>query len=73
MDARSYRLDPMTDLRTIEDVYLVQEDVAAICRVSPGTVPNWRATGKGPRYGRLKPPLCRAADLADWIEAKTRE
>lgn len=71
MDAQSYTLDPRTDLRTIEDVYLVQEDVAAICRVSPGTVRNWRATGKGPRYARLKPPLYRAGDLADWIEANT--
>jgi hypothetical protein len=34
MSAQSYTLDPRTDLRTIEDVYLVQEDVAVICRVT---------------------------------------
>lgn len=71
MSTTSHVLDPYTDLRSIADVYLSQEDVAAVCRVAPGTVRNWRAAGKGPRYAKIKPPLYRAGDLADWIEAQT--
>lgn len=71
MSDQNYVLDPYTDLRSIADVYLTQEDVAAICRVATGTVRNWRASGKGPRYAKIKPPLYRAGDLADWIQAQT--
>ncbi|WP_206446477.1 helix-turn-helix domain-containing protein [Agrococcus sp. KRD186] len=62
-------LDPLTDLRAIAGAYLTQEDIASICRVAVGTVRNWRSLGIGPAYARMKPPLYRARDVADWIDA----
>lgn len=63
------RLDPLTDLRAIPGAYLTQEDIASICRVAVGTVRNWRSLGIGPAYARMKPPLYRAGDVADWIDS----
>lgn len=68
MDQLTAGLDPATDLRAIEGAYLTQEDVAAICRVKVGTVRNWRSLGTGPAFARMKPPLYRAGDVADWID-----
>lgn len=61
-------LDPLTDLRAIPGAYLTQEDIASICRVAVGTVRNWRSLGTGPVHARMKPPLYRAGDVADWID-----
>ncbi len=63
-------LDPYTDLRELGAGYITQDDVAAVCRVSPETVKNWRHAGTGPPSTKGKNPLYRACDVADWIDSQ---
>ena len=52
------------------DELLKTEEAAAFVRFAPGTLRNWRASGKGPPFLRGRPVLYQLSDLVAWNESR---
>ena len=57
--------------------WLKPPEVAAVLRVSVGTLANWRSQGIGPRYTKLStaanaPVRYRLGDIETYMAARTR-
>lgn len=56
------------------DTYMTTEELATLCRTSPGTCRYWRHIGEGPasiKVGRRV--LYRREDVTAWLERKYAE
>jgi excisionase family DNA binding protein len=55
--------------------YLTPEEVAERLRLSPRTLSNWRAKGKGPKCIRIEGGRVRypEADFIDWLRQREQQ
>ncbi len=60
---------------TVNEVFLIEQEVAPILRVSIRTLQKWRVNGKGPPFIRVSARAIRyrRSDLDGWIERRLRK
>lgn len=59
----------MTDIVGPESQWITPEELASRLSISPGTVANWRARGKGPTFKRFGGIVRYREDVVNaWIE-----
>lgn len=60
---------------TLNEVLLIEQEVAPILRVSIRTLQKWRVNGKGPPFIRVSARAIRYRrnDLDGWIERRLRK